>query len=150
METDENLLLGVSATRDGMTRLQAETACMVLSILFDKGARWLAHGDCQGGDEQLATFWRSHLGGKLERHPPTNPVLRAFVESDVTLAPLPYLQRNDVIARRSRHLVAAPKNMSGKGGTWYTIRAADRLGKPVSIIKPDGSVQRLNGLHIDA
>lgn len=57
---------------------------------------------------------------------------------------IPYLQRNKVIVDRCGVLVAAPGEAQEqlRSGTWSTIRYARRVGRPVIMVLPDGTVVR--------
>jgi hypothetical protein len=51
------------------------------------------------------------------------------------------LARNRDIVHASDKLIAAPKSRTYRtGGTWHTIGYAQKEGKPVTIVWPDGSI----------
>lgn len=131
--------IGITASRNAMTVAAGRAAFALLRNLrqrFD----WMNHGDCVGGDELLASYW-ALAGGRLRAHDPDNSAMRAFVWSDERLPPLPYLQRNRAIVDTSACLVAVPDGPEReRSGTWSTVRYARRLGRPVAVIMPDGSV----------
>ena len=56
----------------------------------------------------------------------------------------PYLDRNKDMVRETAWLIAAPAEPEEqlRSGTWSTIRFARKLGKPVFLIFPDGTVNR--------
>ena len=56
--------------------------------------------------------------------------------------PRPYLSRNKDIVRETDMLIATPAEAEEqrRSGTWSTIRFARKLGKPVFVIWPDGTV----------
>ena len=101
------------------------------------------HGDCIGADAAAHTVVR-RLGPEIRVviHPPTNPQYRAFCFGDETLPEAEYLERNRVIVRSCKLLLALPSGPEYKrSGTWSTIRFARRLRKERMICLPDGSVR---------
>jgi hypothetical protein len=157
-------VIGFTGTREGLTRAQDD----VLDEWANLGEFGDVnhHGDCVGADAEFDYFARRY-GGRVVIHPPTDPKLRAFCyekdygwADDVTLLPeKPYLERNRDIVDACDLLIACPKQertsaLGGDmadthlalapGGTWDTIRYAQKVGKPVSIIWPDGSVTEIS------
>lgn len=53
-----------------------------------------------------------------------------------------HLARNRDIVNESGIMLAAPAEMTeqARGGTWYTIKYARKVGKPLVIVLPDGTV----------
>jgi hypothetical protein len=133
------MIIGFTGTREGMTNPQAKSFVEWLEPL--NGNFVLHHGDCVGADADAA-FWTVELGGELVIHPPSDPRLRAFTDDGTVRPAKPYLDRNRDIVDACDRLIAAPKetDWQDRGGTWYTIRYADKAGKPVTIIWPDGRV----------
>ncbi len=78
-------------------------------------------------------------------HPPSNDRVRAWKGSPDIRAPKRYLTRNKDIVRETDILIAAPAEIEEqiRSGTWSTVRYARKLGKPVFVILPDGTV------HVD-
>jgi hypothetical protein len=103
----------------------------------EDGYEILRHGDCIGVDEQ-AHYIAVELGYKIIIHPPENPIKRAFCKDSITLAPLPYLDRNKQIVNNSDIIIAVPKENSQvlRSGTWSTVRFAQKQGKRIYIIYP--------------
>jgi len=129
-------VLGVTATRQGLTPYQADVAWAFMAFL---GAAELRHGDCVGGDETCAAL--AAAGGiDTVGHPPDNPRRRAFFPSSVTLPPEPYAARNRAIVRAAGVLLAMPKEPVEQpyGGTWMTVRLAAAAGRPVVVVPPAG------------
>lgn len=112
--------VGFSGTREGMTKAQAAAVAFMLRA----------------------------LGVAVELHPPSNPALRAFCEmrpGEVVRDEAPYLARNANIAAATEALIACPCGEVGeetRSGTWWTVRAARRLGRPVAVVRPSGRVER--------
>jgi hypothetical protein len=89
------------------------------------------------------------LGYQIVVHPPVNLKHRAWVEqsdfwepsSDVVLPEQEYLVRNHAIVETVEHLIvvpAGPERDSPRSGSWWTYRAALRMGVPVTLIMPPG------------
>lgn len=130
-------VVGFTGTRKGLKSSQAESLRRVLV-----GVTRLHHGDCVGADAEAQAIV-VELGGLTESHPPSNRALRAFTRNDREHLPKPYLVRNRDIVDMSDELIACP----GKqlefvwGGTWATVGHARRMGKPITIVWPDGTVE---------
>lgn len=136
------LHVGVTATRQGLTVPQLGKAREMLAGAAQErtGDRLvLHHGDCIGGDEQLAQAARE-LGYWIVGHPPLVPRYRAWFLSD-ELRPLgEYRVRNRVIVDVSDVMLACPaeSTMQSRGGTWYTIRYAQTRQVWLRVVGPDG------------
>lgn len=137
------MVLGVTGTRDGLTveQFQAMTAWM-RSHPFTG----IHHGCCIGADAEAFEAASSiRPGAQTVAHPPTSRRLvsentEAF--SDVRCAPLPYLERNRAIVDACDTLLVLPRGdcEEQRSGTWSTCRYARKVGKPVVICWPDGTV----------
>jgi predicted Rossmann fold nucleotide-binding protein DprA/Smf involved in DNA uptake len=135
--------VGFTGTRDGMTRDQT---VIVATILVELGTTWFHHGDCVGADAEAHALALA-TNARVVIHPPADEEHRARCQgSTVMLAPLTHFARNRAIVTDTKALVAAPKLMQEmpKGGTWYTINYARKLGHPIFIVWPDGTVTREN------
>lgn len=140
--------IGFTGTSKGTTaRQDVRLAELLCSMRDGTPWQWLHHGDCVGADErahQLALMY----GMNCCIHPPTNPAKRGWMErtigpGDVEVRePQPYLARNRAIVDATTILVACPVGMEEvlRSGTWATVRYARRLGRPVTIVYPDGSI----------
>lgn len=106
------------------------------------GACELHHGDCIEADAEAHEIARA-LGWHIVGHPPTNPHKRAFCQFDEARPPAPYLVRNRHIVNETTALLATPRSFAEviRSGTWATIRYARKLGRPVIVIYPNGSVR---------
>jgi len=95
------------------------------------------HGDCIGSDEEAHDIARGR-GGNIIIHPPNIAKKRAFCKGDHIYPPYPYLDRNKYIVVLSQIMIAAPKETNDqlRSGTWFTIRYAHRMQKPLIIINP--------------
>lgn len=137
------LHVGFTGTQQGMTAAQ-------LSAFYEQLPQasfgwWLHNGDCVGSDLQAAQIAYHHRRWSIWLHPPVRPEKRAFIDFYGNCdAELPYLDRDRVIVEKAQVLIATPKGHTEeqRSGTWYTIRYARRLQKPVMIITPDGRITR--------
>ena len=136
--------LGFTGTRNGMTDAQRESVRVLLRTICPKRAR---HGDCVGADAEFHSMivFQSAFRCEIIVHPCTFASLRAYVAGyDQILHTLPPLERNRAIVDSCDQLFATPASSEEqkKGGTWYTIRYAKQVGKPVTIVWPNGVVER--------
>jgi hypothetical protein len=132
------LTLGFTGTRRGMT---ADQRISVLARARHFGSEiCLRHGDCKGADAEMHRIGRD-LDWYIIGHPPLHEKDRAWCVCNRTEAPLYYLDRNRAIVDACDELIATPAAMVEelRSGTWMTIRYAQRLRVPVTIIYPDGS-----------
>lgn len=133
----ESPAVGFTGTRYGMTTAQRTTLLTLLA-----GGRWavLHHGDCVGADAEA--HHAARLSGlAVVIHPPINSRFRANMKGDKSLPPLPYLDRNRAIVASAERVIAAPVSTGQLiSGTWYTVRYALIQGKPVSVIRRNGTV----------
>ena len=98
------------------------------------------HGDCIGSDHEAHEIVKDLI--PVVVHPPLGATMRAFCEDGrrvITRQPSNYLTRNRDMVNECDVLVATPlTDMSSTGGriggTWYTIRYAQKVGKEVFII----------------
>ena len=136
-----NIIVGFTGTREGLTSAQREALVKVLYRLYSDGSEF-HHGDCVGADEEAHEIARE-IGYEIHIHPPSISRLRAFCKGDVVYSPKPYLERNHDIVDASDILVACPAQSYEvlRSGTWATVRYARRVGKPIVIIYPNGSVE---------
>ena len=132
--------IGVTATRAGLSEAQARKARWALEQLRDRhGATTLHHGDCVGGDADVAEVARE-LGYRLVSHPCDLDAYRAFVPSDEELPERDPIERNHDIVDASGYLLGfSPADHEiRRSGTWQTIRYARRLGRPRWVVGPSG------------
>jgi hypothetical protein len=134
-------VIGFTGTRKGMTPSQQEA---VRAMVEGGGWALARHGDCVGADAEFHEICRD-VGVPVVLHPPVNSDKRAFCTGYTSCrAPLPPLDRNDAIVDGSEAMIATPAQMrevQRGSGTWYTVRQARRIGVPVSIVYPDGTVK---------
>ena len=141
--------IGVTATRRGLTQLQMWAARGVLENIrksVTSAPLWLHHGDCRGGDMQLADV-AHNLGYKTVAHPPKNPMLRGYHPSDDVLPAKDYLPRDKDIVKIASVVLACPAEYVSveHSGTWFTVSWAIKKKRPIVLIYPDGKIHVLKG-----
>lgn len=135
--------VGFTGTRVGMTGKQEETFAKLISSF---GATEFRFGCCTGSDEQA--FYRvMEIGGiRTVAHPPRNK-FSAFepLGADTILPDEEFIKRNHSIVDNTEVLIAISKTKEWelRSGTWATIRYAQKLGRPVHIIYPNGDTELL-------
>jgi hypothetical protein len=131
--------IGVTATREGLTIQQLQ---WTEGFLKRNSTHVLHHGDCVGGDEELAIMF-SKFGIYIIAHPGSTPALRAKSRyNDLTLPNSNNLFRNSVIVKSSALVIAYPKGSVEeiRSGTWFTIRYAKKENARIIIVGPDGKI----------
>ncbi len=133
------MIIGFTGTQDGMTPTQVE---ILISVLSGLEIEEVHHGDCIGADTEFHNVVVSVCStAKIIIHPPNNASKRAF-NSGFVLCEKPYLTRNKDIVNAVDMMIAMPKGEETvRSGTWSTVRYARKIGKPVVIIYPDGTVR---------
>jgi len=99
----------------------------------------LLHGDCVGADEDAHNI-ATELGVPTIIYPPIKSEFRAFCKSEHILPEQDYMTRNKGIVEACEFLVACPMTQKEtlRGGTWFTVRHARKIGKQVRILWPKG------------
>lgn len=137
---------GFTGTRHGMTAKQSSRfeSRMILPESFH-------HGSCQGADVEAARIvakmfkdMRSLFLIVCHPGPDDDPCQELSGVDDERREPNRHFARNRAIVDETDCLIACPYNMVPQlhGGTWYTIKYARKAGKPVTIILPDGTIER--------
>lgn len=129
--------IGFTGTRSGMTRLQHNA---VAGLIDEHAPGEFHHGDCVGSDAESHRIVRTIGFWRITIWPPMNDVLRAWCEADVLKSEQGYMQRNRSIVNATGLLIGTPKTEVQKGGTWATIKYAQRRNKTVLIVWPDGDI----------
>lgn len=138
--------IGFTGTRHGMTLAQRRA---VADILATCRPTHFHHGDCVGADDEAANMAADLEGVFIVCHPPIDPELRAFNQKHAEeRTPKSYFARNRAIVDAADALIAAPRQTERPppktgGGTWYTVEHAERRGRIVYVVWPDGRVQTL-------
>jgi hypothetical protein len=122
-----------------MTPAQHATVKQLLSTLQPGRAH---HGDCIGADDAFHDIARK-AGWWMVGHPPQDTEHQAGCTFDEVRPPYKHLRRNCNIVDAVTHLIAAPLEFypQVRGGTWFTIRRAQKMGRAVAIVVPDGRIQ---------
>lgn len=134
--------VGFTGTQSGMTKAQKLSFLTLLKRI--KPAE-LHHGDCVGADADAHDLTRELLPQtKVTGHIPLDDYKRAFKKCDEEREPLPYLERNEKIARECDLIIAAPKEDEEtlRSGTWATIRRARKTRTNILIIWPNGTIKK--------
>jgi hypothetical protein len=132
-------VIGFTGTRNGMSIRQRME---IWRLMGTSDATELHHGDCVGADAQAHDIG-VEFAWRVDVHPPSDDRLRAFCEpanGGIMHDPKPYHERNADIVAACDILFAAPSR-SAKGGTWWTIGHAEEIGRPVVIVRADGSTE---------
>jgi hypothetical protein len=142
--------LGFTGTREGMTEAQKARLVEVMARLEDRTLGLVRprriihefhHGACKGADAQAVLIVKSCLSARIVAHPSDMRWTTVVELSDEVLDPKPPIDRNRDVVDACDHLFACPKESSEerRSGTWMTIRYARKVGKPLTIICPDGT-----------
>lgn len=130
--------VGVTASRDGLSHAQKE---WVKKFLKENKVCSLHHGDCKGGDDELAIMF-SKEGSHIVAYPGNSPTLRAqCTVNDFTHPCADNLVRNRRIVNATELVLAFPNTPieRTRSGTWFTIRYARKKKVLLIIINPDGT-----------
>ena len=142
--------IGFTGTRNGMT---AEQKAALVAMLIPEAVEpceerhQFHHGDCIGADYEAAGI-AYYNGFRVICHPPIDITRRAYFGINAEdRKPKSHFARNRDIVDESDMLIATPQYMGPitkdtKGGTAYTVNYARKVGKPVWIVRPDGSIEK--------
>lgn len=149
--------LGFTGSRNEPTVYQKEWMSeeLVKAFTTTQGFTSAHHGCCIGSDAHFHDLVKQLLLSGLVRNITLHPPSDRSREMEITQWELanclwyprkPYLIRNRDIATYSHRLLATPDvtERHRGSGTWYTIHAAENLGKPVYICMPDGELLTRN------
>lgn len=138
--------IGFTGTQRGMTDEQRRSFGELVWDMQYKIDEF-HHGSCVGSDIEAAGLVHFYTSARIVAHPGTdaNGESPKYVRDKYVteiLEPRPYLIRNHNIVDTVDRLIATPKENEEvlRSGTWATIRYAEKRGKPVDIIYPDGRV----------
>jgi len=125
--------IGFTGARVGMTTDQRKLVIQILGLYNPFN---LHHGDCIGADAEAHIIVRSQFkDSKITIHPPKVDKYRAFCKGDITYDPQDFTVRDRAIVNDTSTLIGTPKSLEqSRRGTWYTIRHAKRIKKPIIVI----------------
>lgn len=143
MNISRNINIGFTGTRYGLTPQQSSRLFFLIHE-YRTIVDFAHHGCCVGADEEFHEMCRI-LGFKIWGHPPTD---KRWKMTDISSKGFYKLSEANDFKTRDRHIAkaadivyAAPKTMEPvpRSGTWYTARLAEKYGKKVVFVYPDGS-----------
>lgn len=141
--------LGFTGTRQWhkITAVQKEWVWLELDhLIAHDGPNEFHHGGCVGADALAHDLAIDADVGLIVVHKPENTKLLAPLEDNgyvLYREPKAYLDRNQDIVNETQRLIAVPSGEERqRSGTWATIRYAIRMGKPVTICYPDGTIEK--------
>lgn len=141
--------IGFTGSSRRVTAEQRRELPQVLALLAREGNYYtdFHHGDCIEADE-AAHVVAYQLGFKIIIHPPEDARKRAWCKSKYGhpaaehMPPAPYIERNHDIVDATEVLVAMPDSAERlRSGTWATVRYAQKKGRRIITIWPDGEVE---------
>lgn len=132
------MIIGFTGTRHGMTDLQKEVLLNLINSTSAIQYSLMHYGMCKGADDEAFDIVRRSTKWLIHGHPPIDTKLFVDRVCDKIMKPAEYLERNRNIVNLCHILVAAPKETipQKRGGTWYTIRYAESLNKPIIMLWP--------------
>ena len=143
------MIIGVSATRNGLTDKQKEACLSILHhINFKVGISEIHHGDCVGGDVDFAAIAHTMVNRpQIIAHPgiamgeKENTLRANFPHNDTIHPTQTHFARNRTIVNASDVMFILPysENKTG-GGTWYTYDFAVKQKKTIIVIFPNGRI----------
>ena len=144
--------IGFTGTRNGMTEAQKKRVKFIINNLHyletdSPNEKIVAHhGDCVGADLDFHTIVRNHGGFWVKCHPPNKSNLRAYSLCDESVKEKGYLTRDRDIVDESEIVIGCPRENTEPeddraGGTWYTIRYAQRTDTVVIVVWPNGQIE---------
>ena len=138
--------IGFTGTQKGMTDEQKLTVMKLLKNRPAGSELELHSGDCIGADKDFVDILDWSLFTTKIGHIPDNDSKRAFCKYNTERTPKPYLVRNHDIVDESDILIATPGEFKEqlRSGTWATIRYAQKKGKKIVIVWPNGHTKIIN------
>jgi hypothetical protein len=144
------MIQGFTGTRAGMTAAQKDGVTRYIICETDGLPSIAMHGGAPGSDEQFDEIVTGILIGIRVAIRPCAMDRYCFwiAKGDAVVrsiyAPIAPLVRNKIIVNESDCMIATPAEAQEqqRGGTWSTIRYTRKVGKPLVVIFPDGTVIR--------
>lgn len=148
--------IGFTGTRSGLSEKQREALRFFLKTLraSSTGRLTFLHGGAIGADTEADAI-AAELHFLRNVYPVTDRadawLARMNTESTIIKVSvgLPPLERNRSIVVLCDHLIVFPKELTvqARGGTWMTFRYAKKIGRPFTVLLPDGNV--VNGTVVN-
>ncbi len=138
--------VGITGTRHGMTadqRLVINDRLANIVTSNHGNAVFFHHGCCQGADTEAAEI-ALRLGYRVIEHPgPAADSWRVDGKCHDRRPHKTHFARNRDIVNESQIMLATPaeEQEQDRGGTWYTIRYARKVGVPLVIVYPGGTIE---------
>jgi hypothetical protein len=137
------LHVGFTGTRRGLAQAQYE-ALWGYVLRQTRVREYVTghHGMCTGADDEFNSVAQD-MGWRTHGHPPLDQSRMADMLVDEQEEPKEFLDRNRDIVIATQYLIACPHTVEEQwrgSGTWQAIRYAEKLGRPVVYIWPDGRV----------
>ena len=136
------MILGFTGTRAGLTQAQRAAFPGLIATY----PTVFIHGGAPGADEWADAYFAVGCTGTRIEVYPTGDARHCYWlgqrgprEVHPPRAPL---TRNRIIAERCDHLLACPVTSTEvlRSGTWATVRYDRAVGKPITLLLPDGTV----------
>lgn len=128
--------IGFTGTRSGMSDLQKQS---VIDFIKSKVITKIIHGGCIGADMDFhyicKDYYREVYPGHFKNNPNDRTLQGNYLDADLIHESQSHFKRNRDIVDNCDILIATPYNNNGKGGTWYTINYAKKIGKPIIIFE---------------
>jgi hypothetical protein len=138
--------VGFTGTRQGMTGAQRRS---FVRLIKELNPEEFHHGDCVGADDQAAVIVDDLCPDcDIHMHPPVDNAHRAMNQlAEVIYEPKTHFARNRDIVNACGVLIGISllPQRQANGGTWYTIAYAEKKGRTVYVIWPDGTEELLQG-----
>lgn len=140
--------VGITGTRNGMTKAQRETFFQTLEHIVFKypTIKRFHHGQCIGVDVESAIMAEDDFDLFIISHPPIKEDLIGECFNHEIRPAKSYFARNRDIVDESDLMFVVPltKEHQNKGGTWYTHDYALKHEKPTIVINPQGQLTLYN------
>jgi hypothetical protein len=137
METNKGIKIGFTGTRSGMSKKQEKETLEILDKHNDN-IDVTIHGGCVGADMDFHTLCEAYVRwvypGHFNNRPFDTTYRGEYEDADFIADSETHFKRNRAIVDDSDLMIATPYNNNQKGGTWYTINYAKKVGKKVIIL----------------
>ena len=137
--------VGYTGTRHGMSPAQLDHVIRLVTGLYKLDELTAHHGDCVGGDNEFHDVM-TRFARAIVIHAPVDRANRAYCDRDqprgdnrhdtIVMPAKTHFARNRDIVIASSIMIAAPYEpiYQTRGGTWYTVDYARKMGKPLALV----------------